>query len=89
LNLPNQGHISNLPEGAIVEVPGLISGAGVQGVAVGPLLCAWKAEVDVYSEDVVLARASELEVDWPVIHGACTNVRARYDPTDAARIADG
>jgi hypothetical protein len=30
-----------------------------------------------------------LEVDWPVIHGACTNVRALYDPTDAARIADG
>ena len=37
VNLPNQGHISNLPEGAIVEVPGLISGAGVQGIAVGPL----------------------------------------------------
>ena len=37
MNLPNQGHISNLPEGAIVEVPGLVSGAGVQGVAVGPL----------------------------------------------------
>ncbi len=37
VNLPNQGHIPNLPEGAIVEVPGLVSGAGVQGVAVGPL----------------------------------------------------
>jgi len=37
VNLPNRGHISNLPEGAIVEVPGLISGAGVQGVAVGSL----------------------------------------------------
>ncbi|MFB0517245.1 MAG: hypothetical protein ACETWG_11675 [Candidatus Neomarinimicrobiota bacterium] len=37
VNLPNQGHISNLPEGAIVEIPGLISGAGVQGIAVGPL----------------------------------------------------
>jgi alpha-galactosidase len=37
VNLPNAGHISNLPEGAIVEVPGLVSGAGVQGVGVGPL----------------------------------------------------
>jgi alpha-galactosidase len=37
VNLPNRGHISNLPEGAIVEVPGLTSGAGVQGVAVGSL----------------------------------------------------
>jgi alpha-galactosidase len=37
VNLPNRGYIPNLPEGAIVEVPGLASGAGVQGVGVGPL----------------------------------------------------
>jgi len=37
VNLPNRGYILNLPEGAIVEVPGLVSGAGVQGVGVGAL----------------------------------------------------
>jgi alpha-galactosidase len=37
VNLPNRGYISNLPAGAIVEVPGLVSGAGVQGVGVGAL----------------------------------------------------
>ena len=37
VNLPNAGYIPNLPAGAIVEVPGLVSGAGVQGVGVGPL----------------------------------------------------
>jgi alpha-galactosidase len=37
VNLPNQGYITNLPEGAIVEVPGLVSGAGILGVGVGPL----------------------------------------------------
>jgi alpha-galactosidase len=37
VNLPNRGYISNLPEGAIVEVPGLVSGMGVRGVGVGPL----------------------------------------------------
>jgi alpha-galactosidase len=37
VNLPNQGYITNLPEGAIVEMPGLVSGAGIQGVGVGPL----------------------------------------------------
>ncbi len=37
VNLPNQGYITNLPQGAIVEVPGLCSGAGVQGVGVGDL----------------------------------------------------
>jgi alpha-galactosidase len=37
VNLPNQGYIPNLPDDAIVEVPGLISGAGVRGIGVGPL----------------------------------------------------
>lgn len=37
VNLPNQGAISNLPAGAIVETPGLVSGMGVQGLAMGPL----------------------------------------------------
>ncbi|MEZ4583271.1 MAG: hypothetical protein R2851_03340 [Caldilineaceae bacterium] len=34
---PNQGYITNLFAGAIVEVPGLMSGAGVLGVGVGAL----------------------------------------------------
>ena len=37
VNVPNQGYITNLPDGAMVEVPGLVSGAGVRGVGVGPL----------------------------------------------------
>jgi kanamycin nucleotidyltransferase len=42
---------------------------------------AWKAEVDVYSEDVLLAWATEVDADWPLAHGACTDVLAVYDPT--------
>ncbi len=37
VNLPNVGQVGNLPYGAIVETPGLVSGAGVQGVNVGAL----------------------------------------------------
>ena len=37
VNLPNAGYIPNLPEGAIVELPGYSSGVGVQGIGVGPL----------------------------------------------------
>ncbi len=37
VNLPNQGYVTNLPEGAIIEVPGLVSGAGILGVGVGAL----------------------------------------------------
>jgi alpha-galactosidase len=39
VNLPNAGQIGNLPLGAIVETPGHVSAAGVQGVAVGDLPC--------------------------------------------------
>jgi alpha-galactosidase len=37
LDLPNQGLIPNLPQGAIVEVPGIISGLGIRGLNMAPL----------------------------------------------------
>jgi alpha-galactosidase len=36
-NVPNEGHITNLPDGAIVEVPAVVDGWGIQGLHVGPL----------------------------------------------------
>ncbi|MBN1218847.1 MAG: hypothetical protein JXM69_07965 [Anaerolineae bacterium] len=37
VNLPNQGQIANLPMAAIVETPGISTGAGMQPVTVGDL----------------------------------------------------
>ncbi len=37
LNLPNRGCIPGLPDWAVVEVPGLVSGSGVRGLSVPPL----------------------------------------------------
>ena len=37
VNVPNRGHIANLPDGAIVEVPALVDGWGIQGLNVGAL----------------------------------------------------
>ena len=37
LNLPNHGLIPNLPDDAIVEVPGIISGMGIRGLNMPPL----------------------------------------------------
>jgi len=37
VNVPNEGLIPNLPPEGIVEVPGVVSGYGVRGVAVGEL----------------------------------------------------
>lgn len=36
-NIPNHGQISNLPDGCCVEVPCLVDGNGVHGVAIGAL----------------------------------------------------
>jgi alpha-galactosidase len=37
VNLPNDRYITNLPDGAIVETPGLISGMGARGFPVGAM----------------------------------------------------
>lgn len=37
VNIPNRGHIPNLPDGAIVELPAVVDGFGIQGLHVGPL----------------------------------------------------
>jgi len=37
LNLPNRGYLPNLPEGAIVEVPGWVKGGGLTGETVGAM----------------------------------------------------
>ncbi len=37
VNLPNQGYIANLPEGAIVEVPAQVSSGQIRGDAMGDL----------------------------------------------------
>jgi alpha-galactosidase len=35
VNVPNKGQVPNLPEGAIIELPGLLNADGVTGVHVG------------------------------------------------------
>jgi alpha-galactosidase len=37
VNIPNEGYIANLPNGAIVEVPAMVSALGIRGVPVGAL----------------------------------------------------
>jgi hypothetical protein len=37
INIPNDGHITNLPQGSIVEVPGDIDPSGARGFAIGAL----------------------------------------------------
>ncbi|HEY9122490.1 MAG TPA: hypothetical protein VIM80_05800 [Brevefilum sp.] len=37
VNIPNQGYIPNLPDGAIIELPGLLNANGVTGILVGEM----------------------------------------------------
>jgi alpha-galactosidase len=37
INIPNEGYVANLPQGAIVEVPAMVSAIGIRGVPVGEL----------------------------------------------------
>lgn len=37
VNIPNKGHIANLPEGTIIEVPALMDSSGIHGIAMGDL----------------------------------------------------
>jgi kanamycin nucleotidyltransferase len=41
----------------------------------------WKAEVNVYSPEVILGLAAEVEGDWAVTHGAYVRVLPVFDPT--------
>ena len=66
VNIPNEGYITNLPQGAIVEVPGLISALGVRGLGVGSLpegiaaLC--RTQIDVASLAVDAAVTGDRQV---------------------------
>ena len=61
LNVPNDGYLGNLPRGAIVEVPGVASGFGVRGLAMGDLpapvaaLCQRQVEI----ADLVIKASAE------------------------------
>jgi alpha-galactosidase len=37
VNLPNMGYIGNIPDQAVVEVPGIVNGYGVRGLGIGEL----------------------------------------------------
>lgn len=63
-----------------IEMHCVLRGSGIERWhewSTGP----WKAEVDVYSADVALRWASEVDVDWSITHGAYTRVLPVQDPT--------
>lgn len=85
VNIPNAGHIGNLPEDSIVEVPAIVSSDGIKGIGVGTLpepvaeLCrrqiaiaelSVKAGVDGDRKAAIQALALDPMVDDPDLAGA-------------------
>jgi alpha-galactosidase len=66
VDIPNEGYISNLPDGAIVEVPGVVSRFGVRGMGVGSLpepiaaLCRTQITVASLAVDAAVTGSKEL-----------------------------
>ncbi len=74
-NVPNRGHITNLPEGCIVEVPGYVDRTGVSMPVVGalPMACAATCSVS--------ARVQEMGME-AAVHGDATLLKQAmlHDP---------
>jgi alpha-galactosidase len=71
INIANQGHVPNLPAGAIVEVPALVDSSGIQGLNTGALpeviaeLC--RREISVASLSVQAAATGDRQAAWQAL----------------------
>ena len=80
VNLPNDGYITNLPQGAVVEVPGLFSGLGVRGVGMGALpegvaeLCRRECMVSQLTVDAVLKGDRQLALQALLLSPGITDL---------------
>ncbi|GAA0234484.1 hypothetical protein [Cryptosporangium japonicum] len=63
VNLPNEGKIPNVPSSAVVEVPAVVSAAGVNGVVVGALPPAIAAVLTARAEQQELTVSAALAGD--------------------------
>lgn len=80
VNVPNQDYVSNLPAGAIVEVPGHVDGRGVRGVGVGSLpdgiaeLCRREVAVTRLSVDAAVKGDSQAALQCLLLSPGITDI---------------
>jgi alpha-galactosidase len=97
-NVPNQNHITNLPNGCIIEIPGYVDRSGINMPVVGdlPLACAATCSASVHVQqmgmeaavhgDATLLKQSMLHD--PLV-GAVCNTEEVWQMTDEMLIAQG
>jgi len=78
-NVVNRGHISNLPDGAVIEIPGFVDRSGIQMPVVGPLPLACAATCS------ASIRVQEMAVE-AAVHGDLQLLKQAvlHDPLTAA-----
>lgn len=88
VNLPNQGKIPNLPATAVVEVPAVVGGSGITGLAVGPLPDAIAAVLTARAEQQELTVQAALTGDRRLAIQALVLDPLTPDPATAEAILD-
>ena len=95
-NVINQGHITNLPDGCVVEIPGYVDGNGISIPVVGdlPLACAATCSASVRVQQMALEAALRGDVTLlkqAMLHdpltGAICNPEEIWQPTDDMLVA--
>ena len=76
INLPNDGHITNLPNGSIIEIPGDIDASGARGFAIGDL----PPEIASLCQRMLVAHESAVEAC--IFHSREAAIRSlAFEPT--------
>ena len=88
VNLPNRGAIADLPPDAVVEVPALVGGRGITGLAVGPLPAAIAAVLTARAEQQELTVQAALRGDRALAVQALALDPLVPSPDVARRILD-
>jgi alpha-galactosidase len=95
-NVVNQGHITNLPDGCIIEIPGYVDGTGINMPVVGelPLACAATCSASVRVQEMGMEAAVKGDVlllKQAMLHdplvGAVCNPEEVWQMTDEMLVA--
>ena len=95
-NVPNRGHISNLPDGCVIEIPGYVDGNGISMPVVGdlPFACAATCSASVRVQQMAMEAAVRGDVTLlkqAMLHdplvGAVCNPEEVWQMTDELLVA--
>ena len=95
-NVPNRGHISNLPDGCVIEIPGYVDGNGISMPVVGdlPMACAATCSASVRVQEMAKEAAVHGDVTLlkqAMLHdplvGAVCNPEEVWQMTDELLVA--